>query len=155
MYWCLQWWKSISTSLVLTVNPLMLTSRPKAAWQYSQNLSRKSIVRTIFDGETLIRRLTTTLLQIFCIILFNSKVIAKSILDPDDNFPGTIFDGETVIKRLPTTLLQIFCLILFNSKVIVRSILDADDNFQGELLSGLSMVGYQERGSGLRSELDT
>ena len=33
---------------------------------------------------------TTTLLQTFCKIILNSKVIVKSKLDPEDNFWGTI-----------------------------------------------------------------
>ena len=33
----------------------------------------------------LYRTLSTTLLQIFCVIIFNIKVIAKSIIDPEDN----------------------------------------------------------------------
>ena len=32
------------------------------------------------------RTLPTTLLQTFCKIILNSKVIIKSIIDPDDNF---------------------------------------------------------------------
>ena len=40
----------------------------------------------IFIGEMLIRTLPTSLLQIFCKIILNSKVIVKSIIDPDDNF---------------------------------------------------------------------
>ena len=45
----------------------------------------KSIVKKIFDGEMLIRSLPTTLLEIFCKIMVISKVILKSIIDPDDN----------------------------------------------------------------------
>ena len=36
----------------------------------------------------LIRTLPTTLLQIFCKIIPNSKVIVKSIIAPDNNFPN-------------------------------------------------------------------
>ena len=42
--------------------------------------------RKIFDGDMLIRTLTTTLLQIFLKINLNFQVIVKSIKDPDDNF---------------------------------------------------------------------
>ena len=40
----------------------------------------------MFDGEMLIKTLPPTLLQIFCEIFHISKVIVKSIVDPDDNF---------------------------------------------------------------------
>ena len=40
----------------------------------------------IFQGEILIRTLPTSLFQIFCIIIFNSQVIVKNVIDPDDNF---------------------------------------------------------------------
>ena len=39
----------------------------------------------LFEAEMLIRTLPTTLLQIFRKIIVNSKVIEKSIKDPDDN----------------------------------------------------------------------
>ena len=39
-----------------------------------------------FEGEMLTKTLPTTLLQIFCKIIPKSKVIVKSITDPDDNF---------------------------------------------------------------------
>ena len=40
----------------------------------------------IFEGEMLIRTLAVTLLQMFCKITVNSKIIVKSMLDPDINF---------------------------------------------------------------------
>ena len=40
----------------------------------------------IFEGEMLIRTLAVTLLQMFCKITVNSKIIVKSMLDPDVNF---------------------------------------------------------------------
>ena len=36
-------------------------------------------------GEMLMRTLPTSLLELFCKIILNSKVIAKSTIDPDDN----------------------------------------------------------------------
>ena len=42
-------------------------------------------MKKIFDGEMLIMTLPTTLLENICKIIFNSKVIYKSITDPDDN----------------------------------------------------------------------
>ena len=41
-----------------------------------------------FVRELLIRTLSTNLLQIFCEIFLNSKVIIKSIIYPDNNFYG-------------------------------------------------------------------
>ena len=48
------------------LNPILLTAEPKEAGQSWQNLSNKSIVGKIFEGEMLIRTLATTLIQIFC-----------------------------------------------------------------------------------------
>ena len=42
-------------------------------------------MKEIFDGQMLIMTLPTTLLESICKIIFNSKVIYKSITDPDDN----------------------------------------------------------------------
>ena len=67
------------------LNPLMLAAA-KTAWQFWWNLSSKSVFGKIFEGEMLIRTLPTTLLQIFCKISFNPKVIVRSTIDPDDNF---------------------------------------------------------------------
>ena len=41
-----------------------------------------------FEGEMLIRTVPTTVLQIYYKITLNSKVIIKSIIDPDDCFKG-------------------------------------------------------------------
>ena len=57
---------------------------PKTAWQFWKNLSGKSIFRKIFKGEIFIRTIPTTLLQISCKIILNSKVIVKSIRDPEN-----------------------------------------------------------------------
>ena len=43
------------------------------------------MIGKLFEWEMLIRTLPTTLLQIFCKIILNSKIIVQSILDPDDN----------------------------------------------------------------------
>ena len=43
-------------------------------------------MRKIFHREMSIRILSTTLLQIFCVIILNFIVIVKSIIDPDNNF---------------------------------------------------------------------
>ena len=50
------------------------------------------------DGEMLIRTLRTILLQIFCKIISYFKVIVKSILDPDDNFPRDYFPAVRTIE---------------------------------------------------------
>ena len=39
----------------------------------------------IFEEGMFLKTFSTTLLQIFCKISINSKVIIKSIIDPDDN----------------------------------------------------------------------
>ena len=44
------------------------------------------MIKKIFDGEMFIRTLPTTLLQIFCKIILNLKIIAKFDIDPDNYF---------------------------------------------------------------------
>ena len=46
-----------------------------------------------YKGEMIRRKLPTPLLQIFCEVILNSKVIVKSIEDPDDNFKGIAVMG--------------------------------------------------------------
>ena len=109
--------------------------------QLRGNLAGKSHAGKIFEGGLLFRIMPTTLLQIFCKIILNSKVIIKSIIDPDDNshvyglwslagksHAGEIFKGGLSYTIMPSTLLQIFCKIIMNSKVIIKSIIDPDDN---------------------------
>ena len=60
--------------------------RPKAAWQFLWNRTVESIVWNIIEEELLIETLPTTLLRIFCNFILNFKIIAQSIIDPDDNF---------------------------------------------------------------------
>ena len=43
-------------------------------------------MRKRFDGEMSISTLPTTLLQIFCEIILNFKVIVKGSIDPEDKF---------------------------------------------------------------------
>ena len=52
-------------------------------------LAKVMSVRRIFEGEMLFKILSTTLLQIFCKIIFDPKVFIKSIIDPDDNIQMT------------------------------------------------------------------
>ena len=63
----------------ININPLMISLTILIK-------SHKQKHREIFDGEMLIKTLPPTLLQIFCEIFHISKVIVKSIVDPDDNF---------------------------------------------------------------------
>ena len=44
------------------------------------------MVLKIFDREILIWKLSTTILQIFCKIIFNSNIIVKSMRYPDNEF---------------------------------------------------------------------
>ena len=39
----------------------------------------------VFEEEMLMKTLPTALLQLFCKIFLNLKVIVQSIIDPDDN----------------------------------------------------------------------
>ena len=43
------------------------------------------MVRKIFDEEMLIKIFSTALLEIFCKNILYSKIIVKSIRDPDNN----------------------------------------------------------------------
>ena len=65
----------------IIINPLILTTSKS-----SLMISMKRHSWETFEEGMSLRTLPTTLLQIFRKIIFNSKVIAKSIKDPDDNF---------------------------------------------------------------------
>ena len=65
------------------MNPLMLTA---AKSSLTNLIPGKSIFREIFEGMIFYRTIPTTLLQIFCKIILNSKVIVKSIVVPDGNW---------------------------------------------------------------------
>ena len=58
----------------------------KTAQENWLNLLCEYLRGKIFEGEILIRTLPTTLLQIFCKFISNSKIIVKSISGADDNF---------------------------------------------------------------------
>ena len=62
---------------------------PKAD-NFNEILQKKSIAGKICDREMLIGSLSTTLLQIFCKIIMNFKIIVKSMKDPDDKSGGTL-----------------------------------------------------------------
>ena len=64
----------------------MLIAAKKQPDNFDKILQTKAILRKIFDAEMLIGILSTTPLQILCRIILNSKVISKSIIDPDYNF---------------------------------------------------------------------
>ena len=57
----------------------------KLAWQFWFIFLGESKVRKIFVREVFIRGVPTTLLQIFCKIIVDSKVIAKNVPGPVDN----------------------------------------------------------------------
>ena len=64
------------------------------------------MVRIIHDVEMFIRTLPTSLLQIFGKITLNTKVIVKSIIDPDVNFSKSPLSMSELIRgsgnaRLP------------------------------------------------------
>ena len=99
----------------------------------------------IFGWQMLLRTQPKTPLQIFCIIILNSKVYAKSILDPDDNSKkpllqeflalwAYIFGWQMSLRTQPKTPLKEFLKIILNSKVYAKSIFDPDDNFNDHLL---------------------
>ena len=44
-----------------------------------------------------IRILPTALVQIFCDIILNSKVLVKSMLDPDDNFCSNSYEYKALM----------------------------------------------------------
>ena len=104
----------------------------------------------------LLRTNPTSLLQIFCEIMLDSKVILKSIKVPDDactniSSPYSLhcnpsvapccfvedlnnqsiflkeFDREMLLRTERTILLQIFCEFMLYSKVILKSIKVPDD----------------------------
>ena len=56
---------SYSTHNCVLSNPVMPMQQPKATWKYFSNISRK-IVWKISEGEKLIRKLPTTVLQKVC-----------------------------------------------------------------------------------------
>ena len=58
----------------------------KQSNNFDENLQVKAKLRKIFNGEILFRTSLKTLFHILCKIFLNSKVIVKSIKDPDDNF---------------------------------------------------------------------
>ena len=61
---------------------------------FGKDLAGKSKVVKIFDGEMSMSTFLTTLLQIFCTIIFKSEVIVKSIPDPDVNFWSVKLYGD-------------------------------------------------------------
>ena len=65
---------------------LMMLSASKSSLTISlKSFKQNHNWKKLFEGEMLLRALSTTLLQIFRKIFFNSKVIIKNIRNPDDN----------------------------------------------------------------------
>ena len=66
-----------------------LTIDVHSGWKQSGNFNemfwQMHYWKKIFEEQTLLNSLPTTLLQIFCKIIHKSEVIGKSIMDPDDN----------------------------------------------------------------------
>ena len=52
------------------LSPLILAAA-ETAWSFWRNYSGKSIVKEIFEGEMLIRKISTIFLQIFCKFILN------------------------------------------------------------------------------------
>ena len=50
-----------------------------------ESFKQKHILSSI-RGRNVNQNITITLLEIFCKIIFNSEVIFKSVIDPDNNF---------------------------------------------------------------------
>ena len=118
------------------------------------------MLRKIFEGEMLLKKQQTHLIQIFRKNIFESQVITKSIIDPDDTYVilqsrsyytqlktvwrlwryllmqrmlRKIFEGEMLLRKLQTTLLHLFYKTIFESQVIAKSIMDPGNNFRGTL----------------------
>ena len=70
---------------IFKCNPLILTAA-KTSLRILKKSCRQKHSEEIFDGEMSIRKIPTTLPQIFCKMIINCKDIVKSIIDPDDNF---------------------------------------------------------------------
>ena len=63
-----------AANCILTILDLVLIKSCRQKWSLKTS-----------KGEMLFIPLPTTLLQIFCIIIFNSQVVGNSFIDPDDN----------------------------------------------------------------------
>ena len=114
----------------------------KTVWQLWRYILMQRMIRNLFEREMLLRKLQTTLLQIFCKNIFESQVITKSIIDPDDTYVilqsrsyytqlktvwrlwryllmqrmlRKIFEGEMLLRKLQTTLLHLFYKTIFES----------------------------------------
>ena len=82
LYVDIDMWSSSTWPLDLTYS---CPEHPKAAWQFWWNLSAKSRIWKLFEGEMIMRSLPTTLIEPFRKIIFNYKVILKSNINADDN----------------------------------------------------------------------
>ena len=72
-------------------NPFMSQSViAKTVWLFCCYLSYKGNFQKIFEGEMSFRTLSTTLFQIFCKFMPNSKAIFKGITGPDDTCQGDL-----------------------------------------------------------------
>ena len=78
----------MKVALALEGLTLLMLTATKSSLAILMKSSRQRHSKKTFDGEMLIRTLTTTLLQISCKNFLNSKVIVKNIIDPDNHFLG-------------------------------------------------------------------
>ena len=78
--------KSLLTSPVTVYQTINAYSGQRQSGDSNTISQKKKIIGKIFEGEMLIRKLPTTLLQIFLKNIFNSKITRNCISDPDDNF---------------------------------------------------------------------
>ena len=65
------------------------------------NLLCECILGKIFEVEMLIRTLPTTLVQILCKLISNSKVIVKINAETDENFVEEVLGINMLIIRSP------------------------------------------------------
>ena len=68
----------------IDINLLMLSGQKRSV-SYDEILKAKAYLEKIFEAEVLFRTLPAIPLQIFCKMILNSKVITRSIIDPDNN----------------------------------------------------------------------
>ena len=71
----------VTKGMILDLQTINAHSSQKQSDTYDEFFKRKHSLKKIFEGEMLIRTLPITLLQIFCEITFNSRII----VDPDNN----------------------------------------------------------------------
>ena len=93
--------------LLMNVNLLNAHGGQIQSDNFDEIFRGKSKVKKIFEGEMFMRTLIIILRQIFSKIIFNFKLIVKSIIGPDDNlWRNSSNNGLTYIpltSKYPTT----------------------------------------------------